>query len=178
MTKQNFLNVILGIGIVIVGFVAFTVKSTNTVIDKTVTNEVGAVVSSELSTNNFAFGEVRKWAYRPKFNVASSTLCAIKSPAATSTLVYAGYEIAVGTSTATTIDIAKGNTAYATTTLLLTGTAVASGAKANVSWTTAGASAADDIMAPSTWVIVKVATTDALGGYTFGGRCSAVFQEF
>lgn len=177
MTKQNILNAVLVVAVVVVGFVAFNVKSTNTVIDKTVTNTPGAVVSSELPDNNFSYGGVRRWAYRPKFNVATTTLCAVKSPAATSTLVSAGFIINVGTTTAATIDVAKGNTQGATTTLLVTGSSVAASAFANVQWTSAGAVAADDIMAPNTWVLVKTAGA-GLGGYTYGGNCSVVFQEF
>lgn len=115
--------------------------------------------------------------YRVKMNRASTTLCAIKSPSATSTLVSANWQITVGTSTAANIDLAKGNTANATTTLLVTGTSVGSGATGQAAWTTAGATAADDIMAPNTYVLVKTATA-GLGGYTYTGTCSARFQEF
>lgn len=160
---------------VFVGFVAYTKPAD--VVTKVTEVPVGSVVSSEVSSSNFSFGEVRRWAYRPKFNVASTTLCAVKSPAASSTLVFAGYIINTGTSTAATIDVAKGTTPYATTTLLVTGTSVASGATKEIGWTTAGATAADDIMAPNTWLIVKTASA-GLSGYTYGGNCSVVFQEF
>jgi hypothetical protein len=175
MTKQNILNAVLGVAMVFVGFVAYNKPADVTTVVKEI--PVGAVVSSELSTNNFSFGEVRRWAYSQRFNVASTTLCAVKSPAATSTLVFAGYNISTGTTTAATIDVAKGNTAYATTTLLVTGTSVGSGATKEIGWTTAGGTAADDIMAPSTYVLVKTASV-GLNGYTYGGRCSVVFQEF
>lgn len=174
MTKQNILNVVLSVAVVVVGFFALTNESVKTVIEKIPT---GAVVSSELTSNTFAFGGVREHAYRTSMAPATTTLCVFKSPASTSTLMYAGYEIFTGTSTAANIDIAKGNTPLATTTLLVTGTSVASGAKANVSWTSAGATAADDIMAPSTYVLVKTATA-GLSGYTYGGTCTAKFQEF
>lgn len=176
MTKQNIL-VSAAVATLISLIVSFAFPNTvQTVVEK-VNDKVQAVVSSELPTNYFSYGEVRRWAYRPKFNTATTTLCAVKSPAATSTLVSAAYIINTGTTTAATIDIAKGNTQGATTTLLVTATAVASGALANVSWTSAGATAADDIMAPNTWVLVKTAGA-GLGGYTYGGNCSVVFQEF
>lgn len=175
MDKKNIFVVLVVSAIVsaIVGF-ASTTKTVQTVIHEQPT---GSVVSSEIPDNNFSFGGVRRWAYSPRMSVATTTLCAVKSPAATSTLVFAGYQIYTGTSTAATIDLAKGTTQYATTTLLLTGSSVASGARGEFSWTSAGASAADDIMAPNTFVLVKTASA-GLGGYTYGGRCSVVFQEF
>lgn len=177
MSKQNILNVVLCAVMLVIGAGVF-MESPVTIV-KEITKDVptGAVVSTEIDSNTLAFGGIREHAYRTKMAPATTTLCVFKSPASTSTLMYAGYEIYAGTTTAANIDIAKGNTALATTTLLVTGTSVASGARANVSWTTAGATAADDIMAPSTYVLVKTATA-GLSGYTYGGTCTAKFQEF
>lgn len=176
MTKQNIFNGVLAVAIVLVGFVAFT-KSVNT---ETVVKEVqklGSVVSSELPDNNFSFGQVRRWAYGPKMNVATTTLCAIKSPSATSTLISAGLQVFTGTSTSATIDIGTSTTAFATTTNLVSAFSLASGAVGATGWTSAGGSAQDNIMAPNTFVVVKTAGA-GLGGYTYGGKCTVVFQEF
>lgn len=174
MEKKNLL-----ITVVLALVVSFGVSYLNPseVVKTIVEKQVGAVSSPVLNSSYFSFGGVMQHAYRVKMNTATTTLCAVQSPAATSTLVYAGYQILVGTSTAANIDIAKGNTSAATTTLLVTGTSVGSGATKEMSWTTAGATAADDIMAPSTWVLVKTATP-GLSGYTYNGTCSVVFQEF
>lgn len=174
MEKKNII-----VTVVLAVLVSFGVSyfSPTEVVKTIVEKQVGAVSSPVINSNYFSFGGVMQRAYRVKMNVATTTLCAIQSPSATSTLVYAGYQILTGTSTAANIDVAKGTTAYATTTLLVTGTSVDSGATKEISWTTAGATAADDIMAPSTWVLVKTATP-GVGGYTYNGTCSAVFQEF
>lgn len=169
MTKQNILNGVVLVGLVVLGFI-YTARPSETIIREVKT---GAVVSSELPNNNFSFGEVRSWAYGPRMNVATTTLCAIKSPAATSSLRSASFNIFTGTSTAATIDLATSTTAFATTTNLVSAFSVGSGATGNVSWFPSGT---NSTIAPNTYVIVKTAGA-GLGGYTYGGRCSAVFQE-
>lgn len=175
MTKQNILTSAV-IALLVSGTVAFLFP--NTV--KTVVQEVtktGSVVSSELPDNNFSFGQVRRWAYGPKMNVATTSLCSIKSPAATSTLISAAFQIYTGTSTAATIDIGTSTTAFATTTNLVSAFSVGSGAQGATGWTSAGGSVQDNVMAPNTYVNVKTAGA-GLGGYTYGGKCTVVFQEF
>jgi hypothetical protein len=174
MDKKNiFVTVVLAV------LVSFGVSylSPSEVVKTIVEKQVGAVSSPVLNSSYFSFGGVMNHQYRTPMAVATTTLCVFKSPAATSTLDFVGWQIYTGTSTAANIDIAKATTQWATTTLLVTGTSVASGAQGVASWTSAGATAADDLIAPSTYVLVKTATP-GLGGYTYGGVCTARFQEF
>ena len=173
-------NKILAIAIVLISaVVSYGVASLRPATIETVVKEVpaGAVTGPVINSPYVTLGGVTQWNYRNAMDRATTTLCAFQSPAATSTLDYVGYIINTGTSTAATIDVAKGTTRWATTTLLVTGTSVASGATKEISWTSAGATAADDIMAPNTFVLVKTASA-GLGGYTYGGICSVRFQEF
>lgn len=175
MTKQNIVTsavVALVISLAVGYFYPNTVK---TVIQEV--TKAGSVVSSELPDNNFAFGQVRRWAYGPKMNVATTTLCSIKSPAATTTLISAAFQVYTGTSTAATIDIGTSTSAYSTTTNLVSAFSLSSGAQGATGWTSVGGSVQDNIMAPNTYVVVKTAGA-GLGGYTYGGKCTVVFQEF
>lgn len=175
MTKQNILTSAV-VALLVSGAVAFLFPNTVQTVVQEVT-KAGSVVSSELPTNFFSFGELRQWAYVPKMNVATTTLCAIKSPAATTTLISAGFQINTGTSTAATIDIGTSTIAYSTTTNLVSAFSVGSGALGSAGWTSVGGSVQDNVMAPNTWVVVKTAGA-GLGGYTYSGRCTVRFQEF
>lgn len=179
MTKQNILNGVLAVAIVLVGFVAFT-KSVNT---ETVVKEVqklGSVVSSELSTNFFSFGELRQWAYHPKFNVATTTICAIKSPAATSTLDLSktGARFDVSSTTASVVTIAKATTPYATTTIIGNQYAIAANAQAAIHASTTATQqvAATEVLAPNTWIVFGMQGGTG-GTFSPSGQCSAGFTE-
>ena len=175
MDKKNIFVVLVVSAIVsaLVGF-ASTTKTVQTVIHE---QPVGSVVSSEIPDNNFSVGGLRQWKYGPKMNVATTTLCAIKSPAATSSLISAAFQVYTGTSTAATIDIGTSTNAYSTTTNLAAAFSIGSSATGANGWTSVGGSVQDNVMAPNTYVVVKTAGA-GLGGYTYGGRCSVVFQEF
>jgi hypothetical protein len=118
----------------------------------------------------------RLWTVRQPMNSATTTICAMKAPSATSTLQYAGWQITTGTSTAATIDIGSSTTAYATTTVKRSQTIVASGAQGYDYWFSAGAGVDDSVMAPNTYIVVK--TGAGLSGYTYIGTCTALFREF
>lgn len=106
-------------------------------------------------------------------NTATTSICAIQGPAATSTLSFAGWKITTGTTTAATIDIGIGRTAFATSTTLVTGTSVASGATGEAAWS--DVTGTTGIMRPNDWVVIKTAGA-GLGGYTYTGNCVAEFH--
>ena len=154
---------------------AFVGKDVQTVV-KEVPVEVGALSSPELSSRYFSFGGVRQWAGRMAMRGATTTLCAIQSPAATSSLEFVSWSITTGTGTAATIDIGTGTTAFATSTNLVSGTSVGSGALGSAYWSSVGGSTGDSVLAPNTYVLVKT-TGAGSGGYTYGGTCQAMFTQ-
>jgi hypothetical protein len=147
----------------------------NSINTRTVVREnLGALAGPDIPSQWLRVGGVLK-EYRSQSMVAATTsLCAMLSPAATSTLDYVSWIITTGTSTAANIDIGTSTTAFATTTVLVANTAVASGAQGQAQWSPSGSSANDNVVSPSTYVNIKTGGA-GLSGYTFGGKCQAVF---
>lgn len=131
----------------------------------------GSVVGPDSPNPYYSVNGVATWKTRVGLRTATTTLCAIKSPAATSTLDFVSLQIAVGTSTAATIDLATSTTAYATTTNLVSAYSVGSGAQGASAWKSSGTNA---ITAPNTYFVAKTAGA-GLGGYTYVGSCEASF---
>lgn len=138
--------------------------------------KAGAISSPDFDSSYFSYGGVRRFGLRQQMQVATTTLCAIQAPAATSSLEFTSFSITTGTSTAATIDIGTSTTAFATTTNLVAAVSISSGALGQQVWTPAGGSVNDLTMAPNTYVIVKTAGP-GLGGYTYGGTCQASFIQ-
>lgn len=172
----------------------------------------GSIDSTSFSTPRQTFGSVtgpdsfypeynfngQKLAPRGSLLVASSTLCAFRSPTdATSTLVTGLFNLAQSTTTAGVYVWAKSNTQFATTTQLAT-TTIAANAQGNLSalaTTTiiAGAfnsslmTVADRTFSPGQWLVLSGTPTAAQTGLTIygvagtgaplGGSCSALFAK-
>lgn len=135
---------------------------------------VGAISSPDLPWTYLSWGGMATFRNQSAMRGATTTLCAIQSPAATTTLAFAGYTITVGTSTASNLDLATSTSAFATTSaVLISNTSVASNAQASQSWFSSGT---NSIIAPNTWVIVQAGNV-GLGGYTYVGSCDAEFND-
>lgn len=129
---------------------------------------------------------------RTTMSSATTTPCSIQGPAATSTLKSWTANITTGTSTAMSFDMSTSTTAYATTSnpLIKFGTtaALASGAQGSFAWHPGASTSpftiqqSNDyatgasllILKPNTWVVMK--TGAGVGGFTYTGTCSAVFE--
>lgn len=157
--------------IVLAGASSIFPVATNPVIQKT---KVGSL--AEIPSPFFCVNNVCRFVARPSMTAATTTICAIQAPAATSTLIAASWQITTGTSTAATIDMGTSTDRYSTTTNLVAAKSIGSGAQGYATWSSAGGSADDAIMAPNTWVVVKTAGA-GLGGYTYGGNCQATFEQ-
>ncbi len=111
---------------------------------------------------------------------ASTTVCAIKSPPATSTLAFAGVNFTTSSTTGSVVTLAKATTAFATTTVLnnLTLAANAQGAQiATSSMATLGI-VPSIIFAPNTYFVVGMQDTTpeaGTGHFSPVGSCSAEF---
>lgn len=131
------------------------------------------------------FNGVKSWYNSLSMQKATTTLCAIQSPAATSTLAFASVRLNTATSTITVINVAKASTAFSSTTVMGTMTIPASESTLFTASTTDNGSndRADEnfIFPPSQWLNVFIENAFKGGanptGYVPDGQCKAVFTE-
>ena len=169
MTKK----IIIGVVIVVVLILAFVyLYPTKT---QVITNNLGALAGPDISSTYMSFNGNRYEYRKMAMASATTTICAMRAPAATSTLVSTSFQVTTGTSTAATIDVGTSTNAFATTTNLITAKSISSGAQGYAFWSPSGAGINDNTMGPNEWVVVKTAGA-GLGGYTYGGNCQAVFK--
>ncbi len=138
------------------------------VVEKTI--QAGAVASPDIMSPYFSFGGLKHWAVRTdSLSSATTTVCALQSPAATSTLAWAAVLFSVSSTTASTVTLATSTSAFATTTLL-TSTSIAANAQGYINFQ--GSSA--NVLAPNTWVVVGMA--GGTGTFSPTGTCQAEFM--
>jgi hypothetical protein len=131
------------------------------------------VVSPYSQVPEINLGGMRLVGVKKDFTPATTTPCSIQAPSATSTLLFAGFQITGSTSTAATIDLATSTTRYATSTNLVAAKSIAANAQGYASWSSYGGND-DKTMKANEWVVVKTAGV-GVGGYTYTGQCSALF---
>lgn len=138
---------------------------------------LGSVSSPDIQSPYFSFGGVRRWGARTEtLNSATTTVCALQAPAATSTLEFASIRFSVSSTTASTVTIAKATTPYATTTLLASGS-VAANAQATLVASTTNSVVVDGIgvFAPNTYLVVGMA--GGAGTFSPTGVCQATWVQ-
>lgn len=153
MNKQN----IIGIGVVlalILGVLGVSRAPVQTTIDKTKTVQVGSVSSPDITSPYLSVNGVRTWysyvdsTQTSGFNTASTTVCLLAAPNATSTLVRATFKVTTATSTAyqvslfRAIGIANTATSTAGSGLLLASSTVAASTLADLAYSTSSPSVA------------------------------------
>lgn len=132
----------------------------------------------DLNSPYFRFGGVPIYAAQTSaLNSASTTLCSIQSPAATSTLLGAAVDISNATSSSYILTIARAATISASTTPLISSASIASGAKTTLVASSTGQGS--DVWAPNSWMNVTV--RGGSGGvsipFTMGaGTCQARWE--
>jgi len=142
---------------------------------------LGALAGPDIASPYLRWGGVATYGASANMATATSTVCAIQSPAATSTLVagpVARFNLA--STTATTVWFAKATTAFASTTVLGAANLGAS-AQATLYASTTDSQALVDgvfVFAPNTWLTVGI--TGAVKGTGTGqtgtsGVCQAQF---
>ena len=134
----------------------------------------GNVVKLTEESRELSIGGVVQSPSRMSMGVATTTPCAIQNGTATTSIASLAMQINVGTSTEASFDISTSTTAFATSTPLITGYTVASGARNTLSWFPSSFNNA--LVAPYEWVVFKTIGA-GLGGYTFGGVCSVNFIQ-
>lgn len=167
--KNNLL-----IGAIISGVIALAVSLS--VVSMNKSQPLGSVASPEVMSPWFTYGGVRNWAaHTESLTVATTTVCALQSPAATSTLVFASITFKVSSTTASTITVAKATTAYATTTVLNTSSL---GANAQGTLIVASSTAGVDgnaVFSPNNYLVVGMA--GGIGTFSPTGTCQAEWVQ-
>lgn len=134
------------------------------------TQLLGAVSSPDIMSPYFSVGGVVEWkAHTITLTQASTTVCAIQSPAATSTLSSANILFSVSSTTASTVTLAQSTTPYATTTSLGSIT-LAANARGQALASTTGV-----VFSPNTYFVVSM--TGGIGTFSPTGVCQASWQQ-
>lgn len=165
---RNIVIAVLGVAIAVM--VGMSVNKT--------TPPSGAFGSPILPSLYFGFGDVVQ--YRGKttaLTAATTTVCAIQAPTATSTLVRAAIRFDVSSTTASVVTLAKATTAFATTTSLGSA-ALAANAQGTIIATTTPVDALDEdrIFAPNTWFVVGMQGGVSGGTFSPTGVCQATWE--
>lgn len=166
-------NILSAIGIfvaIVLGLFGALRQSTSTTTVQQVPTNVGAVNGPDLPYPYITVGGVRTWFTNVGMTQATTTVCALVSPVASSTLVSASASFSVSSTTATTVTMAKASTAFATTTAINTTTIAANGTGI-VNATTSPVT----VFGPSQFVVIGV--QGGTGTFSPTGRCMAVFRE-
>lgn len=179
--KQYLVPAGIVLSLVLSVFVLLSPSKVTEVVRETLGAQPSAIFDGQCSDLN---GVKTCYAGKP-LTQATTTPCAIKSPAATSTLVAGNVRFRVSTTSAYTIHLAKAATPNATTTSLGT-IGAAAGAQGTylASTTFNGATTIADpafVFAPNTWFVVGlfggISQGDSTGaGFVPSGSCNAAFQ--
>lgn len=178
--KEKLLVVGVLIALILGGY---SVSQKGTVVVNEQGKPVGAVSSPDLGSYAVIGGTLLRGGATKSLTQATTTVCAIQSPAATSTLVAGSVKFTVSSTTASTVTIAKATTPFATTTLLRT-ESVGANAQATIpfaSSTSVASTAAWALeqtnltFAPNSYVVVGMA--GGTGTFSPTGECRALFIE-
>lgn len=159
-------------GIILAIILAVTLSFVAVSKNSTTTKEItaGAVSGPDLGSYAKIGGVVLRGSYTNQLNQATTTVCAIQSPVATSTLVMGSVQLSVSSTTASTVTIARATTPFATTTSL--GSSVIG---ANAQGYLVASTTGNHIFPPSTYLVVGMA--GGVGTFSPTGECSALFSE-
>lgn len=140
----------------------------------------GAIGSSQTLSSPVCVDGICTYTLSQTMKTATTTVCALKTPAATTTLVSYTARFVVGSSTNKTISITKGAAMQSTTTALNdAGMVLASGAQGTFVASTTPAVAGSTIIAPSQWIQVSMmggTGTDSPTGLCVAKLDVALFQ--
>ena len=143
--------------------------SVQSVPDVTTTN----LTTLNLSGNLMCVGGLCTNAQRIPMIQASSTLCAIQSPNATSTLTMAAVNFSSTPSYSQIYELAEDPTAFSSTTALVAAYGIGASGTASFIATTTGSTL---VVAPSSFITLKLSTTTASATFAPVGYCSVEFQ--
>lgn len=119
---------------------------------------VGSLSGPDISSPYIAVNGLATYSATVVMVQGASTTCQYQTPAATTTLSAFAYRFGLASSSAAQIEMGKSSGPNATTTLFGTTFNIAAGAQATVEASSTSGGAGDAmILAPSTWLAVKLA---------------------
>jgi hypothetical protein len=173
MNKFVIGGVVVAILLGVVG-IAKDTKVVQTVVEKDGV-QVGAVTPFS-PTPELNLGGLRLVGLKKPLATGTSTVCAIQSPTATSTLLTGGVQFTLASTSAVTFELSKGTTQFATSTRIGTLYGVGASAQATIVASSTGSVAGDGtIFAPSTWFIGKFLDVNNGTGNASTGQCWATW---
>lgn len=168
------------LSVAVVWVFAIGQPKTTTVVDPNTGEEVqvGALTGPDIPSPYLQWGGVTTYAGSMTLKSAASTTCAIQTPSSTSTLVSATVRLDGTAPYATTFELGAGATAFTTTTRLALMSFGTSEKGSIIATTTINAPTTliDTLLAPNTWVNLKVATGSVSALFAPQGECKAVFR--
>lgn len=170
-----FTLIIIGLFGVVVGGAAVLVTQPAPIVPAP---QLGALAGPDIASPYLRWGDqVTFKAHVPLLteNNATTTLCNILSPAATSTLTSASVQLDTSTTSAMQIEIAKSTAPDATTTLIGTMSKLAANSRETLVASTTPTGGKLTIFAPNTWFVVKAGPSSA-GSLGVAGSCNATFE--
>ncbi len=132
---------------------------------------LGAVSGPDISSPYQCINGLCTFYYRVPFAQATTTVCAIKSPNATTTIGSFTANFVTSSSTATNITLAKAATQYATTTLVGTLSIAANGSGTAIASTTPLLNTTN-LVSPNTFLVTGMAGGGG-GAFSPTGTCNA-----
>lgn len=137
---------------------------------------IGSLTGPDISSRYLTVGGVRHEYRRVPLNTATTTPCALDTPAATSTLLHFSLRLTTASSTASVWTAAKASTPYATTTAF-DQFSVGSGAVATMFVGAASSTVPDEVsvIAPSQYVVWGVQGSVISDAANWNGFCQAEF---
>jgi hypothetical protein len=132
--------------------------------------KIGSLTGPIINSNFITIGGITEYYWSSSLKTATTTVCAIKSPIGTSTLVFASASFTTATTSASTVTFAKGATAFATTTQIGSTFSIAANAQA----TLVASTTQINTWAPSQYFVVGMQGNP--GTYSPVGKCEAIFR--
>lgn len=178
MNSTKSLWVAVVVAIIAIGLGVTYPKTTEQISVDRIVSEVksklnlGALVGPDIQSEFLGIDGVYSWYKTTPLTQATSTICAIKSPVATSTLVHGSVHINLNT-TASTAVIGKATTAFATTTKLAQA-GVAAGGELNLVASTSPITNGANVFSPNTYMVVSL---EGSGAVSLTGSCIAEFRQ-
>lgn len=172
-TKNIFVSGIAVLALVLSVF-AFSRPGTE-VVRVTDAPSVGSVSSPDISSPYFSYGGVVHWGSRTtNLGVATTTVCALRAPSATSTLQLgaSGIKLTTSSTTASTLRLSKSNVPYDVSSTFLFGANVGANAQATIVATT---SADTFTFAPNQYLIAQM--SGGTGTFSPSGSCQATWVQ-
>jgi hypothetical protein len=149
-------------------------------IDNKMSKELGAVASPDIPSRWLKVGGVTTHYRHMSMKTATDTPCALQAPSATSTLVYATAHFDTTTTTNAVLDIANDETAFATTTKLMTTQNITANETNTTYYASTTPTAAQGVnnlttFSPDEYVVFKMGGGTNVFSPT--GYCTAVFRS-